>query len=1146
MRRYVCRDTLTQTLLEKMFMNDYAQRQEAVNVESSYLLRAPAGSGKTGVLVIRYMKALMTCKTPEEVLAFTFTIKAADEMKSRVLKALNLTLGSKVPDDAFGREVYDTALRLLDHDRRYNWRLMENSNRMQIMTFDAYCAKIVRQAPVTSLVGANCTISKHPERIYQEAVRSLLESFKNDNEAGRLVKILLSHVGNNFARAQDLLVELLMRRDQWLPVILEAKNKSSLKEYLEINNLSLMNKMLSGVLSGLQSFSDVIIDSARYASVHNSALEHSLSPLIASGRIPTRLDSFQDVSLLKGLRDWLMTASGAVGFRKVLTKNQGFLAQKDIKSPEDREVAKELKSKLLAGLELMNTDQDMCTGLILLKELSDYRYEEDEWELLSALLELLPEAAARLMIEFAKRKEVDFSQVASSALSTLTDGQSYSDVLFKQDHIIKHILVDEFQDTSELQCTFLSVLTETWVPGDGRTLFLVGDDNQGIYSFRGASVTSFLQATEKGIGNVPLTVLQLSSNFRSQKGAVDWVNACFGSILPRVADVDLGLSAYSPALAQKEYVGKGITVNVFDSGESSRKMEARFICEEVSRIQDCEPEASIAILGSTRRDLIPVIEELKGDEVGHRAVDIHPLSKHPAVIDLACLTMSIVSLCNRSEWVALLRSPLCGLSLQEINRVLMGERYGEIHPKAIVIQCVKSRLDDNELSKDTRTRLKKLVTVVENSLDHIERKSLSTIVEGAFYSLGGMSALRVKQDITHVETFLEMLSEFEYDTFCMVSFKAALNKLYATDEKSVNCVNVMTKHAAKGLEFDYVFIPGGDREGRGTQNSLLSYDVLYTERGMSPLLAPSDKVGMQGASLYRMISRLKGVRAKNEKIRLEYVGLTRAKKKTHVSGIYDSTKADLKFSKNSLLNLIQPHVDIIEHSDNANVEQPTAYFPSYRVIQSVLTTPLPAGQDLAKYRGIEHIDNSVLPKLDWHNDTKRIKGIVIHAIFEEIAAKGFDSYFEMDLVTHREKWKNMLRQGGMQRDVIVTTVYEIERQLAHFRCDEKLRWMLQLRDSLESEKEIYTYTMGKVRKNIIDLTFVENSTRYIFDIKTSEPFDNETEEQFISRMLAKYEQPMQRYSECFIGLGETNIRTGLYLGSICRQVLYPAGMLQAA
>src|SRR5687767_2482267 len=136
------------------------------------------------------------------------------------------------------------------------------------------------------------------------------------------------------------------------------------------------------------------------------------------------------------------------------------------------------------------------------------RYTDEQWEVLGAILELLQLAAAQLKLVFAERGETDFTEIAQGAVRALGSPDNPTDLLHALDTRIKHILVDEFQDTSYSQFELLQRLTSGWQQdgemSDGRTLFLVGDPMQSIYRFREAKVALFLQVWESGsLGVIP-------------------------------------------------------------------------------------------------------------------------------------------------------------------------------------------------------------------------------------------------------------------------------------------------------------------------------------------------------------------------------------------------------------------------------------------------------------------------------------------------------------------------------------------------------------------------------------------------------------------------------------------------------------------
>src|SRR4029079_5189052 len=121
-----------------------------------------------------------------------------------------------------------------------------------------------------------------------------------------------------------------------------------------------------------------------------------------------------------------------------------------------------------------------------------------------------------------------------------------TDLALALDYRIRHLLVDEFQDTSISQYELAARRPQGGEPGAGRTVFAVGDPMQSIYLFREAEVGLFLEARRSGIGSVELEALELSANFRSQAGIVEWVNETFSGVMPPREDAIAGAVAYRP------------------------------------------------------------------------------------------------------------------------------------------------------------------------------------------------------------------------------------------------------------------------------------------------------------------------------------------------------------------------------------------------------------------------------------------------------------------------------------------------------------------------------------------------------------------------------------------------------------------------
>ncbi|MFS8087026.1 MAG: UvrD-helicase domain-containing protein, partial [Acidobacteriota bacterium] len=209
---------------------DQAARAAALDPTRSFIVQAPAGSGKTELLIQRYLRLLTTVERPEEVVAMTFTRKAAGEMKERVLKAL---AGAKLPapDTAHQRLTWTLARELAAHAVRCGWELEAHPTRLAIQTIDAWCAKLTRAAPLSAGLGLISGVAEDAAALYAEAARRTVLSQPLAIPIARL----LGHLDNRIDRLIDLIAGMLGHRDQWLPWLVYAARQTDLREELERN-----------------------------------------------------------------------------------------------------------------------------------------------------------------------------------------------------------------------------------------------------------------------------------------------------------------------------------------------------------------------------------------------------------------------------------------------------------------------------------------------------------------------------------------------------------------------------------------------------------------------------------------------------------------------------------------------------------------------------------------------------------------------------------------------------------------------------------------------------------------------------------------------------------------------------------------------
>ncbi|TPW18561.1 MAG: UvrD/REP helicase, partial [Halothiobacillaceae bacterium] len=524
---------------------DDHERQRALDPALSFIVQAPAGSGKTGLITQRFLRLLTTVQSPEEVLAITFTKKAAAEMRERILAALTAARDTPMPADEHGRVTWQLAQTVLQHERVLEWNLLEMPGRLRIQTIDSLCAYLTRSMPVMSGFGAQPRITEEATELYREAVRRTLEHLEEGYDWSPAIEALIDHLDNQLSLVESLLIEMLAKRDQWLRHVQQGRDHPAARELLERTLAAIISDALAHVDRVLPAhYRQELLSVAQFAG-GNVEKTHRLACLAELNKLPE--------FTVSALSTWL-TITGLLltndnSWRKRVDKNSGFPAPSSANNSQEKAALQVMKERMVALLAGLAAEPEVLTSLARLSQLPTPRYSDGQWQLLEALFELLPITAAQLHLVFAEQGCVDFSEVARSANHALGDDEAPTDLALALDYRIQHLLVDEFQDTSFGQYQLLERLTAGWQRGDGRTLFLVGDPMQSIYRFREAEVGLFLRARRYGIGEIALVPLTLTVNFRSQQGVVAWVNGAFEKILPSEESMESGAVVYTPSVA---------------------------------------------------------------------------------------------------------------------------------------------------------------------------------------------------------------------------------------------------------------------------------------------------------------------------------------------------------------------------------------------------------------------------------------------------------------------------------------------------------------------------------------------------------------------------------------------------------------------
>lgn len=1094
---------------------DAYERQRALDPEHSFIVQAPAGSGKTELLIQRYLVLLSRVRSPESIIAITFTRKAAAEMRMRLLNALATAQHSN-PSLEKNERRWTLAKKVLAQDKAMNWQLLTHPNRLRIQTIDSFCQTLTRQMPLLSTLGKNFAPLENPEFLYRLAAKELIMSLENPSHFQKPLLQIAKHLDNDFYHLETLLSELLASREQWLDYL--ANPPINRRNYLE-KNLQNINQEYLDQLNRLMP----------------PDLRQELTELLNFSlhqRGKNLISNHNTLAFWHAAHFLLLTQDNT--FRKQVTQHQGFPSPSDKKNKEKKVYYTAIKQRAMTLLQHVENHVNLHQALIDLKNAPPLHYTDSQWEILDALIEVLPLLVAHLKLIFQQYKKVDYTEILLCAIAALGHETNPSELALNLDYQIEHLLVDEFQDTSIAQFQLIEKLTAAWQKGDGHSLFLVGDPMQSIYRFRKAEVGLFLQVRQAGIGNIPLEALRLSVNFRSNPAIIDWINHCFSQLLPSEENINRGAIAFSKATAfQQENTGKSIDTIWFNEPHSLD--EANKVVEIIQKIKQQDPNASIAILVRARTHLLTLLPTLQSASIAYHAIEIESLAEKSAIQDLLALTRALLHLGDRIAWLALLRSPFCGLDLLDLHEITQFNR--EAKSTSIWHQLIC--FENMNLKEESKTRLRRIVPMLTYCLQEQTRLSLIPWIKKTWLALGGPTTLKSPEDINHVHTFLNHLEKkalTEGEALDLFQIEEELFKLTTeTNRKLPNAVEIMTIHKAKGLEYDHVILPSLDRKGSSNKPKLLLYqERLSTKKIKNLLLAPIKASHETEDLLYNYLLREEKQKTRYELTRLLYVASTRAKKSLSLLGTLSSKEKIKPAHSDSLLHHLWPAMDGSPHEISFS---PCTAYPEYdhahtntRVLKR-----LPADWQNPLFSTAKPLKQTPSHAFSYQysNNFAALIGTVIHRLLYHISQEDLSVWDQINLEQADTRFIPLLSQVGILPSEMDNALSKVKKALKNSLQDPRGRWIVSQKHQQAASEVALTYSEnGNLQNVIIDRTFIDaNETRWIIDYKTT-PYKGHDPTAFLTLARENHKTQLETYAAAFAhpsSKGNKNpIRLGLY------------------
>ena len=420
---------------------DQAQRTQILDTRQSFLVQAPAGSGKTELLTRRFLKLLGEVDEPEEILAITFTLAATAEMRARVLNAL-----SRAASGAAGGEEIELARAALENDRRRGWNLLQQPQRLNLQTIDSVCLTIAHETPLLSRLGGSLSPTEKPESMYAQAARRTLARLGGDEEElSTALRALLQWRGTKLRDCENLIAEILGKRDQWGRWLPFGRTWEQLRQTLEAPLAARHERTLARARTLFAR--DEVLAARLIGHLREACEDLSPDSKLHCLRGVRQIEDLSAHTQWHCLCETLLTVS--TGWRK--RPLHGF-------------------GKLLPYLE---PREDLRDILAEMRTLLPSHYSEEEWRMLKHMMVILRYAIAELKLVFAEYRKVDFVELGLAAHQVLLDengelGEYAVEVAGRW----RHLLVDEFQDTSRSQYELLTLLAGGWESsGHGSSFF---------------------------------------------------------------------------------------------------------------------------------------------------------------------------------------------------------------------------------------------------------------------------------------------------------------------------------------------------------------------------------------------------------------------------------------------------------------------------------------------------------------------------------------------------------------------------------------------------------------------------------------------------------------------------------------------------
>ena len=839
---------------------DQGARSYAVDPTQNVVLEASAGTGKTRVLVERYVNLLRAGVEPDHILAITFTRKAAAEMRQRIVDRLK------------------EASRLSEFDAA-RWRdLKERLGDIAVSTIDAFCLQLLREFPLEADVDPGFDLADNTEvpRLVGESLDQALRICRAVARDDDDVALVFAQLGERRLRAG---ISALLDRRLVAPHALRRFLQKGPRDLTAATACDAAAARLRDIFAGVRGGLDGFLADGPRHHPQFSMLAADIRELCAESAIGIRNPQSTFRNLVDRLRAYFLTQDGKPRGEKFM--GTGFNAEQ-CDSPDawkrHRATAFQIAPPIHEAIRAFRRDLNavMSRGVwrIFAVALQQYQHTLEAHALL------------------------DFSGVLERAVQLLKDMDEFAESRLRLEARHRHVLVDEFQDTSRAQWELVRQLVKSWGEGFGAaddaippSIFIVGDRKQSIYGFRDADVAMVDEAAgfvnELRPDGSPRQAITVS--FRSAPAILAFVNDVFTSIVDgdatnAAARRDAFRYGDSDRFPAREGTSDIENPVCFIAGDTVQNA-AEAVADEIARLLSGTTvrdratgvardagAADIAILFRSRdshRDFEAALDRRGISTYVYKGLGFFDADE---IQDAVALLRYLADPLSDLRAATLLRSRVVRLSDAAVARL------GKASAEAIL--SAEPRPELAGLGAEDRRVLDRLRGAVPRWLAWVDRLAPSELLDAVLhetayaFELRGSRRRQARENVKKLRGMIRRAQNRGYATLARIADH--LERLAVGDESNaaidaIDAVSLMTVHAAKGLEFPIVFVVN---MGRGTGGF------------RAPIRVTDDVDGEASVAIADYQSEADddvAAKEREESKRLLYVALTRARDRLYLS-----------------------------------------------------------------------------------------------------------------------------------------------------------------------------------------------------------------------------------------------------------------------